>query len=710
VWVIFLAVAALFLLPLVLHLREIPFQPGAEYSDLLISHLPNSLFINRSLRQWRQIPLWNPTILSGMPLAADPLSGFWYAPNWLAHLWPTPEAYKLLLWLHLAWAGFGMFILARDEGLGDLPALFSGVVAAGMPKIVAHIGMGHVSLIFAVSWTPWLLVAVRRGVAALQGGVRPALRWGFTAGAIEGVVFLADPRWAPFAALFGTAYGLRAMAPWKRSTLRTWRNALALVFGAVVTGAAACGALGLPLVELTRLSTRANLGPGERAIFSLPATRIFGLFLPDFGGLGEYQIYVGLVALVLAVFAVAVRPRRTLFWALSAFVALVYSLGEATPLYGWLEGLIPGMNLLRVPSRALFLLGFCMAFTGGFGMHLWISRSWNPLSARRGRLAIVSLTFFLVLLSIGAAWPGLGNGGSSLSLSLFVSIFALLAAGLLLVGMRERGADSRLLPIALVLLASLDLAWVDRSFIEMRPAALRSPTAESALDGCPSNGGARLFSPSYSVPQAYAAYHGLQIADGVNPLQLSNYWDYMAAATGFPAHGYSVTLPPFPSGDPTQNWDPDIDSRALARLNISCVVSSFLLDDPGMTLIHAEAGRYSYRLAEAGSRAWIQTGGEDAGIDIPARVEGLEWSPNRIQIRARGPGQLVLSEVDYPGWIAQIDGERVEIASAFGLLRSLDLPAGLHTVRLDYRPWTVFFGAALLMAAALLVLYSWVRR
>lgn len=707
---IFLALAALFLLPVALHPRQIPFQPGAEYSDLLISHLPNSLFINRSLRQWRQIPLWNPTILSGMPLAADPLSGFWYPPNWIAHLWPTPAAYNLLIWLHLAWAGLGMFTVAREEGLGDLPALFAGAVAAGMPKIVAHIGLGHVSLIFAVCWTPWLLVAIRRGVAALEGGVRSALRWGFTAGGIEGVVFLADPRWAPFAALFGLACGLRVLAPWKRPHLRTWRNALALVSGGALAATAASGALGLPLLELTRLSTRVNLQPGERAVFALPAARIFGLFFPDLGGFGEYQIYVGLVVLVLAAFALAVRPRRTLFWAGSAFVALVYSLGEATPLYGWLGWLIPGLDLLRVPSRSLFLLGYCMAFAGGLGMHLWTQRAWTLSSARRGRLAVASLAFFLVLLSIGAAWLGWGEGRNALPLSLLVAALALLAAGLLLVGMREGGADPQLLSIALLLLAILDLAWVDRSFIEMRPAGSQFPGLAAGLDGCSIEGGARLFSPSYSVSQADAAYYGLQIADGVNPLQLSSYWDYMARATGFPAQGYSVTLPPFPSGDPANDWGPEIDPRALARLDISCVVSSFPLADPGMTRIDGEPGRYFYRLEEAGSRAWIQPKGEDAGIGIPARVEEIDWSPNRIRIRARGPGQLVLSEVDYPGWTAQLDGGRVQIAPAFGLLRSLDLPPGLHIVQFDFRPWTVFFGAALFMTAALLLLWSWIRR
>ena len=38
------------------------------------------------------------------------------------------------------------------------PAFFGGVVFAGTPKLIAHLGAGHVTLVFAVAWTPWLLL------------------------------------------------------------------------------------------------------------------------------------------------------------------------------------------------------------------------------------------------------------------------------------------------------------------------------------------------------------------------------------------------------------------------------------------------------------------------------------------------------------------------------------------------------------------------
>ncbi|HKY84230.1 MAG TPA: hypothetical protein VJ160_05330, partial [Anaerolineales bacterium] len=84
------AAAALFLLPLALEPTAYPFPPGADYSDALIAHLSSARFLHRAILQWGQIPLWNPTLLSGMPFAADPLSGLWYPPFWALAL--IPEA------------------------------------------------------------------------------------------------------------------------------------------------------------------------------------------------------------------------------------------------------------------------------------------------------------------------------------------------------------------------------------------------------------------------------------------------------------------------------------------------------------------------------------------------------------------------------------------------------------------------------------------
>ncbi len=102
--------------PILTHPGWVAYWPTALYNDLLISHLPLSQIVHDSLFKWQQAPLWNPYLLSGMPLAADPLAGITYPPNWLAVLWPTGYSVNLIMIGHLVWAGIGAWLLSRSEG------------------------------------------------------------------------------------------------------------------------------------------------------------------------------------------------------------------------------------------------------------------------------------------------------------------------------------------------------------------------------------------------------------------------------------------------------------------------------------------------------------------------------------------------------------------------------------------------------------------
>ena len=106
---LFLIAGMIWLSPLLSCPACVPFQPSTQHSDLLVSHWPNATFLQRSLLDDGQIPLWNPMILSGAPFAADPLAGLWYPPNWLLLVLPLSLGFNLLLWLHLAWAGWGAY-------------------------------------------------------------------------------------------------------------------------------------------------------------------------------------------------------------------------------------------------------------------------------------------------------------------------------------------------------------------------------------------------------------------------------------------------------------------------------------------------------------------------------------------------------------------------------------------------------------------------
>jgi hypothetical protein len=78
----------------------------------------------------------------------------------------------------------------------------------------------------------------------------------------------------------------------------------------------------------------------------------------------------------------------------------------------------------------------------------------------------------------------------------------------------------------------------------------------------------------------------------------------------------------------------------------------------------------------------------DAGGSVTIR----QWGEQDIdlQVQARRPGYLVVTQAAYPGWTAWVDGKKVPILRAYDFLIALPLGAGTHTVHLTYRePWVV---------------------
>jgi hypothetical protein len=77
---------------------------------------------------------------------------------------------------------------------------------------------------------------------------------------------------------------------------------------------------------------------------------------------------------------------------------------------------------------------------------------------------------------------------------------------------------------------------------------------------------------------------------------------------------------------------------------------------------------------------------------------------NTVAIRCRAPTPrlLVLSDPDYPGWRADLDGRPVPHLTANYVFRAVEVPAGRHTVTWRYRPGSFqlgLFGGLLGVAA-----------
>jgi hypothetical protein len=677
-WVALVAVSMLAALAL-LQADWIPWSARGAYSDLAVTHWPNAVFIQNTLRETGRLPLWRPLIMAGAPFAANPLSGLWYPPNLLLLVLPLPAAFNLLLALHLAWGGWGMYRLARQVRLAPAAALVSAVVWIMTPKAVAHLAAGHVGLVYALAWWPWVVWAARR--------LRQSSTWpmaAMAAGALA-LQFLADPRIAaltlPVAAvafLFTTETGtFGARRPRKDATAsrrparegaKVVHVAFALLLFLLLTAAQT-----LPLAEFMRYASRAALTAAESAELSLPWRYLLGMVLPDRGGFHEWMTYAGPAVLVLAALGLRRLGRRGWLVVGGLAFATLFALGENAPVYALLTRVIPELTWLRVPARAWFVVAFGLALLAGYG--------------------------------VAALGRGLRPGGR----------------------LTPRGAAT-----AALALVVLDLGIMDASLVRLQPvAAALAEGGDLAAMLAEQPGLFRLYSPSYSLPQQTGAVYGLQTVDGVDPLQLAETVAFVREASGVgdALPGYSVVLPPLPPGSDvaTAHRDrrPDVD--LLSLLNVRYVMAAFPLQVEGLVEKGRFSATYLYENTRALPRAFVVSRAEtvggpaealarlkvadarevafiEGGIPLvadnrsgPVEASVLRYTPDHITIQANldRSGVLVLSEVWYPGWIARVDGQVTPIYRADGLLRAVYLEAGSHTVDFSYEPWTVRAGLAL---------------
>jgi hypothetical protein len=364
-------------------------------------------------------------------------------------------------------------------------------------------------------------------------------------------------------------------------------------------------------------------------------------------------------------------------------------MGNQLPLVGELFRL-PGLNLLRVPPRFLFVSGFAAAVIAAKALDRFHEERGKLPALQKPAVALglVAVGFFVLIFSAGMVAIAPGKGWAAI----LCGMAALVAAVVVILAARSR-LSARAACVVLVLVLALDLSAANLQAFDPQPELPANSAVDEVLARLKSEPGVyRVYSPSYSLPQQAAAAAGVDLADGIDPLQLRSYQAFFSRASGIPAGRYSVTLPPFDSGDPeVDNQGSVPDARLLGLLNVRFVVAQYDLKADGLEEIGRSGEMRLYRNDLEQERAWIQVGEQsDRAADRP--VESLKWTPNTIYVQASGPGTLVLSEVAYPGWKVSVDGVPAQIETVDGLLRAVRLNVGEHAVRFDFEPLPVYLG------------------
>jgi len=434
---------------------------------------------------------------------------------------------------------------------------------------------------------------------------------------------------------------------------------------------------------------------------SMPLSHLVGILFPFFDQ-PEWLAYPGFVVLQLAIVAMIAGRLNARFWFGVVLVSWLLALGDHFPLYRILIEIMPGMKFLRIPPRFIFLASLGLAVLAGIGVKQLLGVKW------RGRdLAIIrlsSLAQSVLVLSIGVGvWLFTQE-----ALVLLIGIGSLAVVTFLWIQFStRRSMRPRLHLILWVLLIAIDSSLIGGHVLELQSMDEKLAERDEVVAALGSSLENRVFSPSYSIPLQTAAGYHVELADGVNPLQLQRYKTFLASAVGFSAGEYSVSLPPFPDGEPGQARELDLDAEKLGLLSVTWIVSDFPIEAEHIVPDKVVDGVYIYRNEKLMPRAWMLY--DDPEVDV-SEIEISSWTPNHIELIVQGPGRLILSEVDYPGWHVDIDDDSVELQRAYNLLRSVEIPDGQHNVCFSYNPLSVRLGVMLSILTLLSVLVLWVKR
>jgi hypothetical protein len=444
----------------------------------------------------------------------------------------------------------------------------------------------------------------------------------------------------------------------------------------------------VPLFEYSQLSTRSGLKLEDNFALSLSPLYLFGLIAPNFQGYAEWTVYAGGATLIGLVWAIC-QPdlrRRTGFWLWVILGSLVLSLGSYFPLNSFFARL-PGMDLLRVPARFMLIFGFGMAVVLAKFLN---SSLCNAPAQFWGNLVSFGLMIFNWILVAGV-WA---IAGSPPWVYLWGAVFVTVSVIALMIAKRG-GIAWPVYQALLVVIVTLDLGTASQSnFTYRRPSEVLAERGDVAQAIQSQPGVFRVYSPSYSIPQQTAAAFGLETINGVDPLQLRSLVDFMQPASGIPASGYSVTLPPLNTSDPTQaNQEYVPDPGLLGLLNVRYVVANYPLEADGLHEWRVFGTTRIYENESWRPRAWLQNSREASG---PWKaVELTRRTPNQIDLKATGPGFVVLSELAYPGWQVWVDDKPAEWLVVDDILRGLEVGPDDHQVVFRFQPTSVYLGLIL---------------
>lgn len=691
-----------------------------------------------------EFPLWNPRMFTGMPFMAAMQTGALYPVNYILYPIPMPYAFTASLMLHTFMASAFMYMFARLLTGREAPSAVAGAVFgyAGFVRSYIHVA----PVLYTAAWLPLTLYFIEK--LRRTGDRRHVFMGGL---AITMQAFAGHPQTFAYSLLYAGLYAALclAFADSRRDGLK--------FFGKFCLMALIGLAMAMPQLwasyELSLNALRAEI---SYKIFSqmsfhplMLLDMIFrGAWTPPAGG-SSNEGFIGILPLALGISAVIAlwnRSAQAKALGIIALVCLALAMGAYIPPLHRAVYHIPGLNLFRAPMRhiigtdtaliALFALGFSHIIDGD----------------RRALRAFGAVVSAIAVAGLGAALLKWGASSAFLIPAAFCGLYALI----IFLGQRAKAIPVAGLLLLVFIFESAQYKWLAPRWPENGSIETR---LKSDMYGLFRQSGGRVAFTSLTgnTDHLLLISEGAELLGGYDPLipgsvsdllnmegiGYSHSWSelisynrllsmlnvrYIAAPASEARNIESVMGRAAPDGGLASPFGPGFpEAGGYAHAYEKVLDTGKNIVYRNLAALPRAYGVQRLRPADNAEqvRALITTMRSEPSEEAllsPSDIERIgqtrfgkgsaeiiSRSFNSVTLRAdfADRGFLVISELFYPGWRAEVDGKETGIFRANGVMRGVAVPPGTHKVEFRYMPgWLLPSVAVSVMAGLISCIWS----
>jgi hypothetical protein len=753
---------------IVLLFREFIFSNEMLFgTDTIEAGVMFRAFLAEHFRQYLEVPLWNPYLFGGMPFV-DAMHGDTFFPlSFIQFILPIHRALGWKLVLAALAGGIITYYYFRSLKFSPGICFWGGLLYLLNGFTISLVYAGHDGRMYISILLPLLFMAIDRIFKSAK--LSSLFFWSLS---FSLLVLANHPQLAYFAMWGVGAYVVYRLIQTLRESGGVKKASVVSTFiivGIIIGLAGSMVQLLSQYIYVNKYSPRAEGGRGYEysASWSNHPEEIIGLVNPSFCGVNagnhnDYwgrnvfklnSDYAGFIPLLFALVAVIFfRKSNTYFFLGLAIFAILYGLGDHTPLFKLFYYLVPSVKSFRAPSTVMFLYVFSIVYLAVHGMKYIIDNikdkkitvkisktllvtsiivsaftlifSINP----RGMLEIYNSILYssidsAKLATQAAAASSVRNG------FLLISFFSWMI--FLLFRLYKNKTISVTLFISLVALLSLIDLWLegskfiqttsfDRYFRKERVVDfLRNQEGDYRVLSFPQTFTNQNYLALYDIPQVFG-YHGnelkrydeyslrnwLQSARSNREYQ-QRYRDFLYGrrfdlmSIGYLAAPADINdykfQPVFSSGRV------HINKNKLALPRARIVYNYEVILDPDSAVARVDQDDFDYRNSVVLDKEPNKTVPKDSAVYVTAEITNNEINRFDIIANTPNPGILVISDNYYPAWKATVDGDPAEILMADGNFMAVALEAGDHMVHIEFD--SVYYNASSTTTKLVWILY-----